>query len=266
MPARSAQAPGAAPLGLLRLVRLGRLPEHKVQRVVLAINHRYPLPSAQVIERFAAEAAVGREFAHRVVDITVGARVGQPLVDQPTDHRQHLRHVVGRARLSQGTLYAQRVRILVQRVDHAVGQGTDGLAIFDRAADDFVIDVGDVAHVAHTQAARLEPALHHVKCHHGTGVSQVAQVVHGHAADIHAHMPGLQGRKRLKGTRQGAVNTQGHEWATGADLVRWRVWDLGLNGRTKGSAQGWWDRQLLTLLGYNENQYIALGLGQPELF
>jgi hypothetical protein len=49
-------------------------------------------------------------------------------------------------------------------------------------------------------------------------------------------------------------------------LVRQQVWDQGLNGSDKGSAQGRWDGQLLTLLGYNKNQYIALGFGQPELF
>ena len=52
----------------------------------------------------------------------------------------------------------------------------------------------------------------------------------------------------------------------GLGLDRWRVWDLGLNSRAKGSAQGWLDRQLHTLLGYNESQYIALGLGQSQLF
>ena len=49
-------------------------------------------------------------------------------------------------------------------------------------------------------------------------------------------------------------------------MDRWRVWDPGLNGGAKGSAQGWWDGQLRMLLGYNESQYIAPGLGQSQLF
>jgi hypothetical protein len=59
------------------------------------------------------------------------------------------------------------------------------------AADDLVVDVGDVAHIGHAQAAGLEPALHHIKRHHHARMADVAQVVHRHAADIHAYMAGL---------------------------------------------------------------------------
>ena len=117
------------------------------------------------------------------------------MVDQSADERQHLGHVVGRARLKTGALDAQGVGVLVQRLDHAVGQGADGLAVFQSPADDLVVDVGDVAHVADAQATGLEPALNHVKGDHRTGVAEVAEVVHRHAADIHAHVARLQGHQ-----------------------------------------------------------------------
>ena len=129
---------------------------------------------------------------------------------KPLDERQHLRHIFGGARLVRGALYAQRVGILVQGIDHAVGQAADGFAVVHGALDDFVVDVGDVAHVGHAVAAGAQPALHHIKRHHGAGMAQVAQVVHGHAADVHAHMAGFERGKRFQCTRQRVVDTQTH--------------------------------------------------------
>ena len=66
-----------------------------------------------------------------------------------------------------------------------------------RAANNFVVNISDIAHIAHLQAAGFEPALHHVKGHHHAGMANVAVVVHRHAAHIHAHLPGYLGFKRL---------------------------------------------------------------------
>ena len=210
MPARTARAPQAVPLHLLRLLRLGRLPEHKIKRIILAFGHRHPLAGAQIIKRLATQATVRREFAHSVVDITIACRVSQALVHQLPYERAHLRHVVSGAGLVVRALYAKGIGILVQRLDHAVGQGADGLTVFHGTADDLVVNVGDIAYVAHLQATGLEPALHHIKGHHGTGVAEVAQVVHSHATHIHAHMAGLDRQQRQHGTRQGAVNSKAH--------------------------------------------------------
>jgi hypothetical protein len=127
------------------------------------------------------------------------------------DHAQHLRHVFGGARLQRGALDTQRIRILVQRIDHAIGQAADGLAVFHRTPDDLVVDVGDVAHIGHLVAAGAQPALHHVESHHGARMAQVAEVIDRHAADVHAHMARLERRKRFQCTRQRVVDTQTHE-------------------------------------------------------
>ena len=65
---------------------------------------------------------------------------------------------------------------------------------------DLVVNVGDVAHIADAIAAAFEPALHHVEGHHHARMAYVAKVVNRHAADIHADMARLPGRKRLQGT------------------------------------------------------------------
>src|SRR5471032_3120738 len=57
---------------------------------------------AQVIERLARQLAVALELAHGVVHVAVVALVGQALVLQRGDHRQHLRHVFRGARLVRG--------------------------------------------------------------------------------------------------------------------------------------------------------------------
>ena len=48
-------------------------------------------------------------------------------------------------------------------------------------------------------------------CHLGHARSMVAEVVHRHATDVHAHMTRLDRRKRFQCTRQRVVDTQTHE-------------------------------------------------------
>ena len=255
VPARTARAPQTFPLHLYRLLRLGRLPEHKIKRIILALGHRHPFTGAQVIERLATQAPVGREFAHSVVDITIASRVSQALVHQLPYEREHLRHVVSSAGLVVRALYAKGIGILVQRLDHAVGQSPDGLTVFDGTADDLVVNVGDVSHIAHPQATGFEPALHHIKGHHGTGMAEVAKVIHRHATHIHAHMAWLDRQQRQHGTRQGAVNSQAHGSIKGARGAR----DEPRGGQNTSASEamaagvgGTW----LSVLGYNKIQYI----------
>jgi hypothetical protein len=83
VPARAAGAVGAGPLGVGRLVGLGGLPEHEVQRVFLVAEHGHALAGAQLVERLARELAVAREAPHREVDVAAGGTVGQALVLEP---------------------------------------------------------------------------------------------------------------------------------------------------------------------------------------
>ena len=105
-----------------------------------------------------------------------------------------------------GAFNAQRIGVLVQGLDHAGGQSAYGFTVREGALNDLVIDVGDVAHIGHLVASGLKPALHHIECDHRAGVPEVAEVVYGHAADIHAHMSRLQRRKRFQITRQRVVD------------------------------------------------------------
>ncbi|MNZ86245.1 hypothetical protein D3C78_1050620 [compost metagenome] len=210
VPAGTALAPGAVPFDFGRLGGLGALPEHEIQRVVLAVVHSHALAGLQLVERLARQPAVARELAHGKVHVAIARLIGQAAFLQPADHVQHLRHIVGGPGLEIRAFDAQGVRILVQRRNHAVGQLADGFAVFHGPTDDLVVDVGDVAHIGHAQAAGAQPALHDIKGDHGAGMPQMTQVIDGHAAHIHADVARLKRRKRFQCTRQRVVDTQTH--------------------------------------------------------
>jgi len=206
VPARSTGSERAVPLHISRLGGLGAFPQHEVQGVVLAVQHGHAFSRMQLVEGFARELAVAGKLAHGIVDVPVGHPVSQATFLKLADDAQHLRHVIGGAGLVRGSLDAQRIRVLVQGFDHAVGQGPNGLAVVKGALDDLVVNVGDVAHVGHPKAAGTQPALHHIKRHHGAGMTQVTEVIDRHAADVHAHMTGFERNKRLQRTRERVVN------------------------------------------------------------
>ena len=105
---------------------------------------------------------------------------------------------------------AQGVSVHMQRLNHAIGQCPNGFAVFRGTSDDFVVNVGDVAHISDCEARLLEPALHHIESHHGTRMAHVTKVVHRHATHIHAHMTRREGLENLQLTRKRVVNAKGH--------------------------------------------------------
>lgn len=113
-----------------------------------------------------------------------------------------------RARLDVRTLDAERIDILVHRGDETVGQRADRLAVLDRAADDLVVDVGDVAHIRDPEADRAQPALHQVEHDHHARVAHVTIVVDGDPAYVHPHIAGLARHEDLLVTRERVVDAQ----------------------------------------------------------
>ena len=211
MPARPARTIARRKFGIGRLLRLGGLPEHEVQRVQLAVRHRNPLAGAQVVERLAGQTAVARKCPHGVVHIAIGRAIGQAFAFQAADHRHHIRHVFGRARLMRGAQHAQRVKVGVHGLNHLVGQLPDRDVALQGAADDFVVDVGDIAHIGHPVTRGQQPAIDQVERNHHARMANVAQVVNGDAAHVHAHVAGFDRSKGLNRAGQRVVNAKGHE-------------------------------------------------------
>ncbi len=217
VPARAAGAVRARVPDLFGLVGLGRLPQHEVERVLLALGDGHALAGAQLVERLAREPAVAGKAAHRVEHVATGLAVGQPAALERADHRQHLRHVRGGARLVGRWQQADRGDVGVHRGDHLVGQCAHRDAALERAADDLVVDVGDVAHVGHVEAERAQPAVDDVEGRHHPRVTHVAEVVDRHAADVHAHLAGLERDEGFDPAGQRVVDAQRHREAVKAN-------------------------------------------------
>ncbi len=183
------------------LGRLGALPQHEVEWVTLTALDSDALSGTQVVERFARELSVPWEFAHGKVDVTaisaIVCLIRKILFPQHLDQLQHLRHVVGRARLLVGRRQPERREILVHVADESLGKLADGLAVFGGAPDDLVFHIGNVSNIGDVEAEHAHPALRHVHRHEQTRMPQMAVVVYRHAADVQADAAGHHRLQRL---------------------------------------------------------------------
>ncbi len=82
--------------------------------------------------------------------------------------------------------------VLVHGLDHARGQCVERLTVFPRPVDDLVVDIGDVAHIGQFITTETQPARHQIERNHAAAMAQVAVVVHGHPADVHAYLVAIQ--------------------------------------------------------------------------
>jgi hypothetical protein len=132
VPARASRSPGRFPFHFGRLVVAGMLPQHEVERILLAGHDVDALAGAQVFQRLAGKLAVTVELAHRIADVMAFGDIGVAVLFQGADHVQHLRHILGGTRLGVRAQHAQRAGILVHRGDEAIGELADGLAVLLR--------------------------------------------------------------------------------------------------------------------------------------
>ncbi|CAM5223283.1 hypothetical protein CDEF62S_04092 [Castellaniella defragrans] len=208
MPARAPRAIGGIPARVGRFFGLRGLPEHEIQRILLARRHRHSLPGAQVVQRLARQLAVAGKLAHGEIHVAVGALIGQPLGRQGGDDLQHARHMLRGAGFGIGRLHPQGALVGMHGGDEEFGQRANRHAALHRAADDLVVDVGDVAHILHLIARSPQPALHDIEAHQHARMAQVAEVIDRHAADIHAHHAWPNRLERRFLASQGVVDVQ----------------------------------------------------------
>ena len=82
-------------------------------------------------------------------------------------------------------------------INKAISESGDRLTIFNSAIDNLVVNIGDVADIKNLITAGAQPSDDHIKDNHDPGVTNVAEVIYRHAADIHLHLAGHNGLKCL---------------------------------------------------------------------
>jgi len=158
VPSRTPRTPGRSPGRRLGLPRLSPLPECEVARVALAARGRVR-GVGQVVDPLVGELAVVGPTAHIEIHIAgfVVRHVGVTTSDQPGDDLLHLRNRGRCARLVGRRKNAQRPVGGREFEFHPVRERPP-LFTVRGVLEHLVVDVGDVPHEGHGQAAVGEPA------------------------------------------------------------------------------------------------------------
>ena len=192
------------------LARLGRFPERKIPGIVflvfIQINAR-PIFHARKI--FLRELAVSRELRDGKVVGAVFAAVRKAFLLEFADEVRHRRDVIGGAHqhrllnIQHGRVFEERLFVF-RRVLPDADTSARGVA------DDLVVHVRDVHDVAHLVAALLQEALKNIDRDKCSEVADVAVVVHGGPAGVHANLVGLDRAKLLHPRGHGVIEAQCH--------------------------------------------------------
>ena len=195
VPARTALAPAGRPA---RLTRLGSLPEHKVQRVLLVLAHADARAALQLLQRLVGELAIARVLAGAEQHVAV-CLISKALILQRLDDFFDFVDGLGRLRVDGGRTDAQTL---------GVGQILSNIALGDffGAADHLVVDVGEVLHEGHIVAAELQVPAQGVKDADRAGVADVDKVIDGRPAGVHLDLARLQRDKFLLLSGEGVEN------------------------------------------------------------
>ncbi|VGO98743.1 hypothetical protein SB00610_00516 [Klebsiella quasipneumoniae subsp. similipneumoniae] len=199
MPSRTACAPRRRP-AWLALFR--HLPQDEVHRITLDVNHVDARPRLQLIEILTRQQTVVRVCRHIEHYVAVIRHIGMAFGDQLLGNLDDLRNMMRRARLAVGTQNIQSVKILVHFGDHPIDQRDKAFAVFISALNDFVVDIGDIAHVLQLIAEKTQITRHNVKRDEGTPMADVTEIVNGNTTHVHADFPGMDRFKFLFLARQ----------------------------------------------------------------
>src|SRR3546814_17499531 len=99
------------------------------------------------LERLARQLAITWKITHSVIDVTVIGLVGQAVLFKALDDSQHFAHMLGGARLKVGRSHPQGTLIGVHGVNEKRSDLAHALPVLYRAPYDFVVDIGNIAHV-----------------------------------------------------------------------------------------------------------------------
>ncbi len=179
---------------------LDGLPEGEVAGGVFVVLVEIDAGSVfDAFEVFLGELAVVGIASDAEVPGAVFGLVGDVFGGELLDERDHLGNVLGGVGDDLGALDGEGVHVFEEGVFVDAGVVADGGVGGEGVADDLVVDVGDVHDVLGGDALLVEEAAEDVDVEKGAEVADVAVVVDGGAAAVHAEGGGADGREGLDG-------------------------------------------------------------------
>ena len=161
---------------------------------------------ALVVEVDVRELAVARELADLEVDRAVLALVGDALVHQLLDERDHLGDVVRRRGIDLGRLDVELLQIREESVLVRLRVVRERYARGICAADRLVVDVRQVHHLADLHPVELDDAAEYVLESVRAEVPDMREIVDGRAARIEADFVPLERLQFLDSSRQRVID------------------------------------------------------------
>ena len=75
--------------------------------------------------------------------------------------------------------------------DHAIDQRDKAFAVFISALNDFIVDIGNVAHVLQLVTKEAQIASDNVEGDEGAAMADMTEIVNGNSTHVHANFPGM---------------------------------------------------------------------------
>ena len=205
VPAGSSLTPGRFPIGLSFLLRL---PKDEIQRILLELagHLNIPVASFQIVNILMREFAVRRKCLGFVIDRSILDRIGIPLINQCGNHLNHVSDFPGRLRMNAGRPDIHRLHVLLALGDIALRDLGRIYSFLIGLSDNLVIHICEIGDIGHLIAPILHVAAERIKYNHGTGISNMNQIVDRGTTDIHLHFSWLDGNKFLFASGQSIKN------------------------------------------------------------
>ena len=130
------------------------------------------------------------------------------------------RDMLGRARLHVGLQAAQRLHVGLKDPVGFLGQFANGDAALGGPGVDLVVDVGDVAHIAHMLRAIDMPQqpIKHVEHDNRPRIADVREIIDRRPAHINAHIGRIERDERFLPARERIVKFERRRRRHGASL------------------------------------------------
>src|SRR5579883_636448 len=238
MPSRTPRSKSSLPA---IFAGLGSLPKREITgRVLVVLVHIDARPVRDTGEVLLRELAVRRKFRNAEIPRTILGFIGNVLLGQPLDQRNHLLDVLGSACDDLRVLNRQRIQVLEKCLLIARGVFANGNAGSRCVADDLVVHIGNVHNVADLYAKQLQRASQDIDMQKGAEVADMAVVVDRGAAGINAERLAVGGLQFFNGVGKSVVEANGHSCGFPCDSTSCIHLPSASEGSAESSAGAYW--------------------------